>query len=96
MSILVVFPIPSACLPHAILLNLITLAVFGEERKLWISILHSYIQIHITSAVADILFSNLLTLCSTLAVRDEIQRPGYILTEKRKSRLRNIPYTGNS
>jgi hypothetical protein len=55
--------------------------LFGEKYKLWVSSLRSYIQPPITSyllglnIVPSYLFANILSLCSSFNVRDQVSHP---------------------
>jgi hypothetical protein len=74
-------PIHATCLAHLILRYLIILMMFCKEYKLWSSSLWSFLQSLITSSLfgtnipLSILFSNTLSLCSSLNVRDQVLHP---------------------
>jgi hypothetical protein len=65
-------------LSHLILLDLIILIILGVVYKLWSSLLCSCLQPPITSSLygpnilLSTLFSNALSLCSSLNVRDKV------------------------
>jgi hypothetical protein len=66
---------------YLILLYLIILIILGEECKLWSSSLCHFLQPPVTSSLlhtnilVSILFSNTLSLCSSLNFRDHVPRP---------------------
>jgi hypothetical protein len=67
--------------------RLITLIIFGEECNLWSSSLCSFLQPRVISSLfgpnilLSTLFSNTLSLCSSLNVRDQVSHP-YKTTSK--------------
>jgi hypothetical protein len=74
-------PIRATCHAYPIHFDLIILIMFGEEYKLWSSTLCSFLQSLVTSSLHgpnilfSTLFSNTLSLCSFLNVRDQVSHP---------------------
>jgi hypothetical protein len=70
-------PIHARCLACLIFLHLIILFIFGEVYKLWSSPLCGFLQPPVTSSLfgpnilLSTLFSNTLSLCSSLIIRDQ-------------------------
>jgi hypothetical protein len=82
-----VLPIHATFLTHLILPDLIILIIFGEEYNLWSTSVCSFLQPPVTSSLFgsnihhSTLFSNILSLCSSLNVRDQVSDPfqGYFI-----------------
>ena len=75
------FLIRATCPAHLILLDFITHTKLGEEYKSLTSSLCSFLHIHITSSLSgpnilhNTLFSNTLSLRSSLHVNDQVSHP---------------------
>jgi hypothetical protein len=80
-------PIRATCPTQPTLLDFIFLIMFSEVYKLWSSILCSFLQSPVTSYLfgpnifLSTLFSNTLSLCFSLNVRDQVSHP-YSTTAK--------------
>jgi len=74
-------PICALCPAHLILLNFITRTIMGEEHRSLSSSLCSFLHSPITSSLLgpnillNTLFSNTLSLCSSLNVKDQVSHP---------------------
>jgi len=74
-------PIRATCPAHLILLDFITRTIMGEEYRSLNSSLCSYLRSPVTSSLLgqnillSTLFSNTLSLCSSLNVSDQVSHP---------------------
>ena len=84
---LLLSPIRATCPAHLILLDLITQIVFGGEQRTLSSSLCSFLQSPVIlpqlgpNILLSTLFSNSLSLCSSLNVSDQVSHP-YKTTDK--------------
>jgi hypothetical protein len=81
MYTIIFHPQRATCHVHLIHLDLIILIILGEEYKLWISSLCSFVQPPVTSSLfgpnilLKTLFSNTTSLYSSLNVREQYSHP---------------------
>src|SRR5215469_8772294 len=74
-------PIRATCSAHLILLDLTTCTILGEEYRSFSSSLCNFLHSPVTSSLLgpnillNILFSNALSLCSSLNVSDQVSHP---------------------
>lgn len=68
-------PMRATCSVHLILLGSVILIIFVEEKKLSSCLLCNFLQHRTISSLLNILFSDILSLCSSLSVRDQVSNP---------------------
>ena len=74
-------PLHATCSAHLIILDFITRTILGEQYQSWSSLLCTFLHSPVNSSLLDpniflsTLFSNTLSLHSSLSVRDQVLHP---------------------